>query len=191
MQQSSPVVYDLDGTLVSLPVDWAAARDDLAAELRSLGLDPGDGGLWDLLELAEAEGHRDRFEAVVGEHERVAAREAPALPLVEELREQEGPVGVCSLNSEAACRIALERHGIGVDGTESDASVRQTEAQSAAVDAVVGRDSVGSYKPDPESLEATLSAMGVDGDEAVFVGDSERDQVTAERAGVSFRWVEE
>jgi len=33
--------------------------------------------------------------------------------------------------------------------------------------------------------------MGVDGDEAVFVGDSERDKVTAERAGVRFRWVKE
>lgn len=191
MQQSGPVVYDLDGTLVSLPVDWAAARDDLAAELRTVGLDPGDGSLWDLLELADREGHRDRFEAVVGDHERAAAREAPALPLIQELREREGRVGVCSLNSETACRIALERHGVDADVNGSEAPVRQTEAQRASVDAVVGRDSVESYKPDPEPLLATLSAMGVDGAAAVFVGDSERDRETAERAGVPFRWVEE
>ena len=166
-----PVVYDLDGTLVSLPVDWGAARDDLAADLRGVGVDPGERDLWGLLELAETEGHRDRFEAVVGEHEREAAREAPALELVEELRAHPGPVGVCSLNSEAACRIALDRHGLDAD-------------------AVVGRDSVGSYKPDPEPLLSTLSAMDVEGEAAVFVGDSERDRVTAERAGVPFRWVE-
>lgn len=168
----NPVVYDLDGTLVSLPVDWNAARNDLAADLRSRGLDPGDRDLWGLLDLAESTDTRDRFEAVVGEHERDAAREAPALALIDELRAHDGPVGVCSLNSEAACRIALERHGLDVE-------------------AVVGRDTVGSYKPDPEPLLATLSAMGVDGDEAVFVGDSERDRETAERAGVRFRWVEE
>lgn len=168
----NPVVYDLDGTLVSLPVDWAAARDDLAADLRDRGLDPGDGDLWDLLELTEATDTRDRFEAVVGEHERAAANEAPALPLAAELGEQSGQVGVCSLNSEAACRIALDRHGL-------------------AVDAVVGRDSLGSYKPDPEALLATLDSMGADPGNAVFVGDSERDRVTAERAGVAFRWVEE
>jgi len=166
-----PVVYDLDGTLVSLPVDWGAARDELAATLRDVGLEPGDRNLWALLELTEAAGYRDRFEAVVGEHEREAAREAPALGLIEELRAHPGPVGVCSLNSEAACRIALDRHGLDAD-------------------AVVGRDSVGSYKPDPEPLLSTLSAMGVDGETAVFVGDSERDRLTADRAGVRFRWVE-
>ncbi|MFW5939161.1 MAG: HAD family hydrolase [Halolamina sp.] len=168
--QSDPVVYDLDGTLVALPVDWAAARDDLAADLRGAGLEPGDRDLWDLLELAESTGYRDRFEAVVGGHEREAAREAPALPLADELRGHEGPTGVCSLNSEAACRIALDRHGLDAD-------------------AVVGRDTVGSYKPDPAPLRAALSAMGVDGEAAVFVGDSERDRVTAERAGVRFQWV--
>ncbi|NHX35043.1 MULTISPECIES: HAD family hydrolase [Halolamina] len=166
-----PVVYDLDGTLVSLPVDWGAARDDLAADLRSVGLDPGGRDLWELLELAERADHRDRFEAVVGDHEREAAREAPELALADELRAHDGPIGVCSLNSEAACRIALDRHGLEAD-------------------AVVGRDTVGSYKPDPEPLRSALSAMGVEGENAVFVGDSERDRVTAERAGVRFRWVE-
>ena len=166
------VVYDLDGTLVSLPVDWGAARDDLAADLREYDLDPEDRDLWGLLDLVESTGHRDRFEAVVGRHEREAAHEAPALELTEELRAHEGPVGVCSLNSEAACRIALDRHGLDAD-------------------VVVGRDSVGSYKPDPEPLRTALSAIGADATEAVFVGDSERDRVTAERAGVRFRWVEE
>ena len=168
----NPVVYDLDGTLVRLPVDWGAARDDLAADLREYDLDPEGRDLWGLLDLVESTGHRDRFETVVGEHERDAAHEAPALALCEELRAHDGPVGVCSLNSEAACRIALDRHGLDAD-------------------VVVGRDSVESYKPDPEPLRAALSALGADPTQAVFVGDSERDRVTAERAGVRFRWVEE
>lgn len=171
VQQFTPVVYDFDGTLVSLPVDWDAATTELAADLRSVGIDPGTGSLWDLLELAESTGNLDRFEAVVGKHEREAAREAPVLPLADELREQEGPVGVCSLNSEAACRIAMDRHNLRTD-------------------AVVGRDSVESYKPDPEPLLATISAMGVDPADAVFVGDSERDHETAVQAGIPFRWVE-
>jgi phosphoglycolate phosphatase len=58
------------------------------------------------------------------------------------------------------------------------------------VDAVVGRDSVETHKPDPEPLLATLEGMGCSPDDAEFVGDSERDEVAAERAGVRFRWVD-
>ena len=168
-----PVVYDLDGTLVDLQVDWAAARDAVRAEFAAIGL-PVDGrGLWDLLELAEAEGHVETFESVVGPRECEGARESIRLPLADELLSWEGPVGVCSLNCEAAARTALDVHDL-----------------AHAVDAVVGRDSVGTRKPDPGPLLATIETMGVAADEAVFVGDSERDAVTAERAGVEFRWVE-
>lgn len=170
---AKPVVYDLDGTLVHLPVDWGAAAEDAADALHSAGVDHDTTSLWDLLELAAETGTVDAFEAAVGAHERAAARESTRLPLADELSDATGPVGVCSLNSEAACRLALEHHGL-----------------SAYVDAVVGRDSVATHKPDPEPLLAVLSSMGCAPEDAEFVGDSERDEVAAQRAGVAFRWVE-
>ncbi|MEF8801004.1 MAG: HAD hydrolase-like protein [Halolamina sp.] len=171
--ETRPVVYDLDGTLVRLPVDWGAAAEDAAEALRDAGVDPDGTDLWGLLELASETGTVDAFEAAVGAHEREAARESARLPLANELAESTGPVGVCSLNCEAACREALAVHGL-----------------TDRVDAVIGRDSVATHKPDPEPLLATLSAMGVEPASAEFVGDSERDEVAARRAGVSFRWVE-
>ncbi len=170
---SRPVVYDLDGTLVRLPVDWGAAAEDAAAALRDAGLDPDGTELWGLLELARQTDAVDAFEAAVGAHEREAAPESRRLPLADELATTTGPVGVCSLNCEAACRLALETHGL-----------------AEHVDAVVGRDSVGTHKPDPEPLLATLRGMGVEPASAEFVGDSERDEVAARRAGVPFRWVD-
>jgi phosphoglycolate phosphatase len=167
------VVYDLDGTLVRLPVDWTAAAEDAAAALREAGLDHDTTELWGLLELASETGTVDAFEAAVSAHEREAARESTRLPLADELAAATAPVGVCSLNCEAACREALAVHGLGDQ-----------------VDAVVGRDSVETHKPDPEPLLAALSAMDVEPASAEFVGDSERDEVAAQRAGVSFRWVE-
>jgi Predicted phosphatases len=53
---------------------------------------------------------------------------------------------------------------------------------------VVGRDTVRTHKPEPESLLAAVDALGVDPDRCVFVGDSESDRVTADRAGVPFVW---
>jgi len=170
------IVYDLDGTLVTLDVDWEAARRDATAVLRARGVGTAEMGLWDALEAAEAAdpaGVRRRVDEAIAEHERAGARSAVRLPTVDRLP-HDVPVGVCSLNSEDACRIALELHGI-----------------DAHVDAVVGRDTVGTYKPDPEPLLESVRRLRASPADALFVGDSERDEQTAERAGVSFRYVSE
>jgi phosphoglycolate phosphatase len=167
------IVYDLDGTLVRLLVDWDAVAHDVVARFREHGVDASDHDLWAMLDLADDYDLRAEVEAVIGEHERTGARDSTRLPLADRLDAHAVPVGVCSLNCEASVRVALETH----DLTEW-------------VDAVVGRDTVATRKPDPEPLLATLRAIGVDPDGAVFVGDSPRDRTTAERAGVAYRSVE-
>jgi len=167
------VVYDLDGTLVRLQVDWAVARDDALAAVREADIAVDDIGLWALLDRAHREGFAEVVERVVAGHERRGARTAERLPTADDLP-RSVPVGVCSLNSEAACRLALERHGL--DGY---------------VDSVVGRDSVDTYKPDPEPLLTVVDALSVTPGSTLFVGDSERDEQTAEQAGVAFRYVAE
>ncbi|MFB6126806.1 MAG: HAD family hydrolase [Halolamina sp.] len=171
MTDYDAVVYDLDGTLVRLAVDWDAAAADVQGVFRDAGHDPQD-SLWELLERSEEVGLGEAVESVLSDHERAGARRSKRLPLADELASATGPVGVCSLNCEAACREALAEHGL-----------------ADAVDAVVGRDTVSAQKPDPEPLLATLSVIDVPPDRAVFVGDSERDAVAADRAGVAFRWV--
>lgn len=168
------VVYDLDGTLIDLAVDWRAARRDVAAVLREDGLDvDGTATLWDCFDLAEETGHVESVEAELAVHEGEGATASTALALVDGLPHQV-PVGVCSLNGEDACFAALERHGI-----------------DEFVDVVVGRDSHAERKPHPGPLLATIEALGVESDRTLFVGNSERDAVTAERAGVDFRWIDE
>ena len=171
MTDHDAVVYDLDGTLVRLTVDWDAAAADVREVFREAGHDPEE-SLWDLLGRADDVGIREGVESVLSEYERAGARASERLPLADELADASRPAGVCSLNCEAACRDALAEHGL-----------------AGAVDAVVGRDTVATHKPDPEPLLATLSAMDVPPERAVFVGDSERDAVAAERAGVAFRRV--
>jgi phosphoglycolate phosphatase len=165
------LVFDLDGTLLELPVDWDDVRREVAAVLRVRGVDVEDKSLWTLLEAGESAGFRDRIEAVIADAEREAARRATRLATADALP-LDIPVGVCSLNCEAACRLALELHGL--DGH---------------VGAVVGRDSVGVYKPDPEPLLETVRFLDADPRRTLFVGDTDRDAETAERAGVDFRFV--
>jgi len=167
------VVYDLDGTLVDLAVDWGVVTRDVAAVLREHDVEPETVSLWGMLELSETTGHREVVEATISEYEREGARRSTRLSLADGLP-HDVPVGVCSLNAESACRLALEVHEIG-----------------HAVGPVVGRDSMGSEKPDPEGLLSVVEDIGVDPGAAVFVGDSERDAETARRAGVEFTWARE
>jgi phosphoglycolate phosphatase len=167
------VVYDLDGTLVDLLVDWEAVAADVADVLGDAGVDARGVGLWEMLNLADEAGVRDAVEAAIAAHEREGARRSRRRSTADELADGGPPAAVCSLNCEAACRLALETHGL-----------------DDLVEAVVGRDSVDTRKPDPEPLLAALEPLGVPPERALFVGDSERDAEAARRAGTAFRWVD-
>lgn len=168
-------MYDLDGTLVRLAVDWKAAERDARDVIAGadLGIDPEREDVWTLFDVAEEHGLIDELESRIAAHEIDGAEESKRLPTADELEDLSMPVGVCSLNCEAACRIALERHDL--DGH---------------VDAVVGRDTVGYRKPHPKPLLAAISRIAAEPADTLFVGDSESDAVTAERAGTRFRYVD-
>lgn len=172
-EEYDAVVFDLDGTLLRLDVDWATVERELTAALERRGVDTEyDGTPWELLDRAEDAGYYEEIHELIAAHERDGARSSERLPLADDLPDCEGPVGVCSLNAEDACHVALEVHGLTVH-----------------VDAVVGRDTVDARKPDPASLLAAIDALDADPGRSLFVGDSESDAVTAERAGVEFRHV--
>ena len=163
------VVYDLDGTLVDLRVDWNDTARDAAAVLRDAGVDADSLDLWKMLDAADDAGVRDELEREIAAHEREGAWVSDRLPLADHLAEDGVPSGVCSLNAEDACRVALDVHDL-----------------SDHVDAVVGRDTVGTYKPDPEPLLHAVGLLGSAPQQTLFVGDTARDAETAERAGVPF-----
>jgi len=165
------VVYDLDGTLARLAVDWEQVRDDVASKLRARDVDVEEKALWELFEYAHGGPLERAVEDAIGEHEREGARRSERLSLAAELP-LDVPVGVCSLNCEAACRIALEMHGL-----------------DRYVQAIVGRDTIDAYKPDPESLLYTIRRLDARPTETLFIGDSESDELTADRAGVDFQYV--
>ncbi|WP_049921129.1 HAD family hydrolase [Halopiger djelfimassiliensis] len=174
MTEYDAVVYDLDGTLVDLDVDWDAVAADVLERYESAGVEPPSTDLWKLLDGAGDPELAADVESTVAAHEREGALTAPRLARAEELLERTVPVGVCSLNCEAACRTALAEHGL-----------------ADAVDVVVGRDTVATRKPDPEPLLEAVRKLGCPPDGAVFVGDSARDELTAQRAGTAFEYVDD
>jgi phosphoglycolate phosphatase len=166
-------VYDLDGTLVRLNVDWDEVAREVAEVLRQEGVFAQGRNLWKLLERAEEENCREPVEETIAEYELQGVRNGERLELAAVLPHDE-PVGVCSLNCSEACTVALEFFEL-----------------NEAVDVVVGRDSVPTEKPHPEPLLATIDALKASVEQTLFIGDSERDEETAERAGTSFVYASE
>jgi len=166
------VVYDLDGTVVRLDVDWADVERRLEDLLAREGVDADPLSAWSLLEAAEEAGVGGEADELIAAAEREGARAAAELPLADELRDREVPVGVCSLNHESAVRLALDRHDL-----------------AAHVDSVVGRGTVPERKPHPRALLAAVEELGVPPGDVLFVGDSASDEETAEAAGTRFEWV--
>ncbi|WP_435066504.1 HAD family hydrolase [Haloplanus sp. C73] len=170
----SAVVYDLDGTLVRLAVNWNAAAADAIDVFEAAGVDVGDADLWSLFERAPDHGVDDDLEDVLAAHERRGAERSIRLPHADHVAEWDVPVGVCSLNAASACRVALDRHDL-----------------SSHVDTVVGRDSLATHKPHPGPLLTAIDRLGAEPSSALFVGDTERDERTAARADVDFEWVDD
>jgi len=166
------VVYDLDGTLVRLAVDWQAAAERITPIVRAHGGDAEADDALDLLPVAESVGAAEAVEPHLAAAECDGARDSERLATMDEFESVTLPVGVCSLNCAAACHEALATHDVTRD-----------------VGAVVGRDSVAERKPHPRPLLTAVEQLGVEPDRTLFVGDSDSDQLTARRAGTAFRRV--
>lgn len=166
------VVYDLDGTLVRLAVDWEATANRIKPIIREHGGEATANDALDLLPVAESIGVAAEIEPYLAAAECEGARNSERLATMDEFLESTVPVGICSLNCEAACRSALTAHGI-----------------SKEVDVVIGRGSVAERKPNPEPLLTAIERLEAVPERTLFVGDSDSDAETAHRAGTAFRQV--
>ena len=93
------VVYDLDGTLVRLTVDWRAVEADIAEVLRGEGVDPTGLDAWAMLDAAEGAAVESEVESLIAAAERDGARQSRRLAFADEI-ETDRPIGFGSLNSE-------------------------------------------------------------------------------------------
>jgi phosphoglycolate phosphatase len=177
------IVFDLDGTLIdSAPDIRAAANRMLAGE----GLEPLDlativsfvgNGLPKLVErVMQARGidmsrHGQLTRATLDYYAAEPADRTRPYPGVEPaltaLRAQGHRLGICTNKPETPARNIL--HRLNLNGY---------------FEAVIGGDSLAMRKPDPEPLRHSFRDLGAA--TGLYVGDSEVDAETAQRAGVPF-----
>lgn len=178
------VVFDLDGTLIDSAPDIAAAAAIMLREIGRPALDLSrivsfiGNGVPKLVERClDATGGRDeagfrdalaRFRRAYDADPATLTRPYPFVPeTLAALAEAGFALGVCTNKPEAPSRAILA--ALGLDRRFA---------------AVIGGDTLPVTKPDPAPLREAVARLG--GGPALYVGDSETDEATAQAAGLPF-----
>ena len=167
------ILFDLDGTLVHLNIDFGRMRDEVEALVPQYGLSMEGRSAIYVLELIEdavrelevedeekARVFRQEAEAAIVAVELEAAAEAQVYPEVPELlrglREHGIKVAIVTRN----CRAAVDRI---------------LAENPLMYDVLLTRDEVTTVKPDPGHLLEALRLLGVEPQRALMVGDHPMD----------------
>ena len=177
------IVFDLDGTLVTAEIDFNAMRIAIRDHLLNYGF-PLEvlpmNSTQDLLRrafaYAEKEGKtpielsqiRDEVYAVAVEIEWKGARKAKLVPgtreTLLELKQRQIKTAILTNDNRAVVDFLLEKYEL-----------------LQLVDLIISRDEAPHMKPSTEGLEQILTHFGVTTDQALFVGDSTIDIMTANK----------
>ena len=176
------VVFDFDGTLAVLNIDFSEMREQVFQLMRKYSVNEEKIEERYLLEIidevvqilsrknpAAAETFYEEAHQILHEVELMAAEEGKLLPGVEaalkSLRSRGLKVGIVTRNCEEAVR-------------------RVVPDIEAFCDVFVPRDLIKRVKPHPEQLTSVLKALHVAGEETVMVGDHTIDIQAGKRVGM-------
>jgi phosphoglycolate phosphatase len=176
------VIFDFDGTLVVLNIDFSEMREQVFELMRKYGVNEEKIEEKYLLEIIDEVVHiLNQKDPVVGETfyqeahqilhevELKAAEEGKLLPGVEaalkSLRSKGLKVGIVTRNCEEAVRKVVPDI-------------------EALCDVFVSRDLIKKVKPHPEQLTSVMKALNVSGEQAVMVGDHTIDILAGKRMGM-------
>ncbi|MCK0103810.1 phosphoglycolate phosphatase [Pseudohalocynthiibacter sp. F2068] len=177
------IVFDLDGTLIDSAPDIQAAINNV---MRDVAADPFDlptvvsfigNGVPKLVERAMQKRaipeyrHAELTQMMLEFYDANPATLTRLYPNVQNallaLKQRGHPLGICTNKPEEPARKILSAFGL-----------------DEFFGAVVGGDSLPQRKPDPAPLHDTYQKLGTTS--CIYVGDSEVDAETAQRAGLSF-----
>jgi HAD superfamily hydrolase (TIGR01549 family) len=166
------LIFDLDGTIVHMDVDWARLKRELSDfvfektserfDFKSINNDTNK-----VIEKYDL--RRQLFKIIEGYEVLGAEKSEPIEETKEFIIKNFGRVkmAVFTSNTRKAANIALQRSGV-----------------FEKIDFLVAKEDVQRQKPDPEGLFTILEKFNVKGKEAIFIGDKEYDMQCGESAGI-------
>jgi HAD superfamily hydrolase (TIGR01509 family) len=186
------IIFDLDGTLISLHVDGTAFRREIAKELTQSGFridftEASYKGLYvqDMLDLAKSQVDQGLVKA---DYEQVRRRTFRALDAleVEWIRHSQllpGADAILSrLSSEGKAPITLAL--LTNSGRAATRYALEELRLARYFPRSFTRDDLPAMKPRPEGITTALAELGLDKSEVLYVGDSPTDIMASRAAGI-------
>lgn len=173
------VVFDYDGTLAELDVDWEGMRRALREQALRSGFDSPFRPLWqEMARLRDERGIdavRDLFPVVQRYEQRGVERQLPRPEIVQYARRTQRASGA---DGPTLAVFSANLHATVVEG------VSALGLEPFGV--VVGADDVDRWKPEAAGLQLAMQRAGAGPDETLFLGDSPGDRDAARAAGAHF-----
>jgi len=173
------IIFDLDGTIVNLTVDWMALKDILVEKYREIYKEQCDfervSRCLEKIVEKNDENILENFFGVIRYYELENIRDTQ---LIEEIIffiknkdlfgvKNDAKFAILSLNTRDTINQALEL-----------ANIRDK------IELIIGREDVRKWKPAPEGLIKIQNHFKIKKEEMVYFGDLENDLLTGENAGI-------
>ncbi len=186
------IIFDLDGTLISLHVDGSAFRREIAQELTRSGfrmdlIDANSKGLYvqDILDLAKAQIERGLVKA---DYESVKRRTFQALDALEVgwIRHSQLLPGAEAMLSRLGGegRVPITLALLTNSGRAASSYAMKNLRFERYFARTFTRDDLPAMKPRPEGITTALKALGLGKGEVLYVGDSPTDIIATRGAGI-------
>lgn len=157
-------IFDLDGTLYNLCVDWS----NIKSYLRSLS-DEGYNSVSDLVDSLPPNERKSALD-YIDECEIIGVRNGGAVDdaalVINDLIRRHCHVAIVSRNSRASISLVVKEIGI-----EDDVYI-------------IGREDVVNQKPDAEGINKVIRFFNIEKKEAIFIGDTYHDVEASKSAKI-------
>jgi phosphoglycolate phosphatase len=176
-EDKAVIVFDLDGTLVDLSLDWGVIGKRLLDSFPGTGIKSDEERTSVITErIAKKLGNVQKKAAyrMVREFERGCSITSidRNIALARELKKKGKKLAIFSGNCHETIEECLRKAGIG-----------------AMFDFIVGKEDVERHKPHPEGLLKIMSHFGAPKENVAFVGNEDDDAEAGKSAGVDFLFV--
>jgi len=173
------IIFDLDGTIVNLTVDWRALKDNLVKKYREIYKEQCDFERVSrcLEKIVEKNGENilENFFGVIRHYELENIRDTQLIEETIFFIKNKGLFGV--KNNAKFAILSLNVRDTIIQALEL-ANIRDK------IELIIGREDVRKWKPAPEGLIKIQNHFKIKKEEMVYFGDLENDLLTGENAGI-------